>query len=262
MANPIYYYDGLEDATLTYSGTEDTDFTVENLKNRNKNTFFKDTDVAANSVTLDIDFGANRTCDHILFGNYLATAVGALESCDIDLDRSDTGAFGGEETSVIADETIDSSSLTDTVVAFSSATDRYWRITFKHSAAGNLDDLQFAIILLGTKLNHTVNRNWGMYEGRLSNVSMIITKGGVEFSNKNGNNRKIYEMFWEDIGNTHRGNIMTWLETVCNNHLPFYLDVEGDGTLLLVRKRGIQGGVRDKDYQVEDTDRFTFVEQL
>lgn len=258
MANPIYYYDGLEDAILTYSATEDTGFTAENLKDRYKNTFFKDTAMGVPIVTIVIDFGSAKSCDSIVLGNYLATAD---NNFNFTLECNSADAWGAP-TTALATVAIGSATLTDAVFSFSAQNFRYWRMVFNDSGAGDVLNIQIAIILLGTKLSHTVNRNWGAFDGRLSNISLRTTKGGVTFSNKNGEKRKIYEMFWEDVGNTHRGNIMTWLETVDNNYLPFYLDYLGDGTLLLMRKQGVQGGLRDKDFQVEDTDRFTFIEQL
>lgn len=259
MANPIYYYDGIEDATLAYSATEDTDFTVENLKNRNKNTFFKDTAIAAATVNLVIDFGAARSCDSIVLGNYIATAV---IRANLKLEAHSADAWVGAQTEIFADQDIHTTTLDDDAVAFSAQSFRYWRLVFDDSLGNNLTDLQIAIILLGTKLSHTVNRNWGMHESRLSNVSSRMTKGGQDFTNKNGENKRVFSMNWADIEETQKDNIMTWLETVFNNYLPFYLDINGDGNEILVRKQAPQGGVQDKDFQVYDTDRLTLVEVL
>lgn len=259
MANPIFYYDGLEDATLVYSATEDAGFTVENLKNRNKNTFFKDSGIGAASVNIVIDFGVAKSCDSIMLGNFLATSADAAQ---IKVEAHSADVWVGAQTVALSVQLIDTSSLTDTAFSFSAQNFRYWRILFSDISAGNLTNLQFAIILLGTKLSHTVRHNWTMFQGWLSNVGLRGTKGGQSFANKNGANKRVWALNWEDIEETHKGNMLTWIDTVCNNYLPFYLDVDGDGTEYLVRKQGVQGGVIDKDFQVYDSDRITVVEEI
>ncbi len=153
MSNYEFYAQSLDDAVLTYSATEDTNFPVTNIQDRNIQTFFKDTNAGANSVNIEIDLGASRTCDYIFLGNYIANTVDGNERAEMDLERSATGAFGGEETVVFADELIDSDSLTDFLKTFSSAGNRYWRIIFHSDDPGNLDDLQFGTIFLGTLWN-------------------------------------------------------------------------------------------------------------
>ncbi len=258
MANPIFYYDGIEDATLAYSATEDTDFTVENLKNRNKNTFFKDTSLGVPGANLVIDLGVARSCDSIMLGNYLATSDGVVQ---LTLECHTSDAWGAP-TTAFSNELIGVNLLTDKAISFSAQNFRYWRLVFDDDAAGDLINLQFAIILLGTKLSHTVRHNWSMFQGRLSNVGLRSTKGGQSFANKNGANKRVWSFNWEDIEETHKGNLLTWIETVCNNFLPFYMDIDGDGNEFLVRKQGVQGGVTDKDFQVYSSDKITVIEEI
>ena len=65
------YHQSLDSATLTYSGTPDTDYPITNVQDRNKGTYFKDTTPGGASFSIKIDFGVSRTCDYLLLGNYV-----------------------------------------------------------------------------------------------------------------------------------------------------------------------------------------------
>ena len=53
-----FYYQSIDSATLTYSGTASTGFPVTNLQDRNLHTLFKDTGIGAAELFINIDFGS------------------------------------------------------------------------------------------------------------------------------------------------------------------------------------------------------------
>ena len=150
MSNYELYAQSIDDAVLAYSATEDTNYPITNIQDRNKNTFMKDTAIAAATVNIVIDFGAARSCNYIFLGSYIATAADAAQ---MRLEAHTADVWVGAQTVALANTLIDSSSLVDKLMAFTAQNFRYWRMVFTDISAGNLTDLQFGTVFLGTKWN-------------------------------------------------------------------------------------------------------------
>lgn len=248
MANFSYYYKSLDSATLTYSATEDSGYDVDNIKDRNINTFFKDSAIAANIVNIVVDFGADdeRDCDYIVLGNYLATAVGA-DIARLGLQSADDAAFTVNLDTYFSAEDIDSSSLTTHIKTFTAngTPRRYWKIVFQASGGANLTDLQVGTIFLGEAFNHTHDPDiLPASEGRGYSVANAEALGGQRFSNIfNTTVRKNWNYEYHGIGSTFKTNFETWADGIYTadsgfSRYPFYFTDDAGSTLYYVRAIG------------------------
>jgi len=138
------YSKNISDATITYTGTPDTDFPLDNLYDPEKYTIFKDTSVAS-GVSVKIDFGSGEECDSIVLGSLIATSG---VTCTL---------YGSnDDISYSAVTTISTgATATDTLKEFTQATWRYWRLTF--TTVGSFTILQIGNIFLGNKLELSHN---------------------------------------------------------------------------------------------------------
>jgi hypothetical protein len=249
MGNPIYYYESIEDATITVTG-EASGFPKENMQDRNENTKWKAADNNAQNV--NIDYGSNLTADSIVVGGNNFASIGAWMKAYYSDNGSDYTQANGTITIP----------ATRQLITFSSETHRYWRITAAFESPPGSGPAQIGTIFIGTKLSHTINREWGLRQAWLSNVSARETIGNRVFTNKNGEDRRTWAYRFADVGETQRGNILTHVNTVNNMHKPFYVDLEADGTEYLVRQMGLESGLTDKNYQIYDSDVVRLVEEL
>ena len=247
MANFSYYYQSLDSATLTYSATEDSGFDVDNIKDRNINTFFKDTNIGVTSINVVIDFGASdaRACDSIILGNYIATSTDdvvwlAVQSAD------DAGMSVNATTHVNTQE-IQSSSLTDYIKTFTApaAVRRYWKITIADDASDNLDDVQIGTVFLGAAFDHDHDPDiLPASEGRGYAVANAEALGGTRFSNIfNTTVRRNWSFEYHGIGTTFKANFESWADGVFVNangfsRYPFYFTDDSGSTLYYVRAVG------------------------
>ena len=257
MANPIFYSEALEDATLTYSATEDAANPIENVQDRNVNTIFKDTTISAN-VNIVIDLGAVRACDYIFLGNYQADGA-AVANLTVQANSSDSWP-GTEALAATNIET--AGSYTDKLMTFSTQSFQWWRLVFEGSSTV-MTNLFISNIFLGTSFQPSLNRNWGMREGRLSNITQRQTHGAQQFTNKNGAIRKTWSgMSYQDIQETQKDNTLTLIQNVENNHKPLYFDPIGDGTEYFVRMQESEHGLNDSDFQNYNSDPIRFIEEI
>ena len=69
-----FYYESIDDATLTYTGTPATGYPVTNLQDRNETTLFRDT-IGAATLCIEMDFGAAVTCGSLILGGVDGSAT-------------------------------------------------------------------------------------------------------------------------------------------------------------------------------------------
>ena len=231
---------GIDGATLTYTGA-DTGYPITNIQDRNKNTFFKDSAIGANTIDLEIDFGENTTCDFIFLGNYLATADNTAR---IDVHHDDNDSFSSP-TTVLSNSEIDSATLTDKYIAITSGGERYWRIHFEDSAAGDLINLQIGYILMGAKYDLDHNPEYEIPEESGYNIAVKEAAGGARFSQiSNTTKRRIWEYQYKAINTTEKTALETWRDNIfmdLNGGLsryPFIFTDDGGTTHYFVRAIG------------------------
>lgn len=246
MADYKYYYHSLDDVTLTYSATEDTGFDIENITDRNINTFFKDSNVAVTSVNFIIDFGAGvtRNADYIILGNYIATSTDDIVWLKVE--SADDAAFSVNNVTHVTDEPITASSLTTFIKTWTAGTARrYWRVTIQDDAGSNLDDVQIGVVFLGLDFEHGHDPDiLPMNEGRDYEVTSAQADGGSRFTNIfNTTVRRNWNHEYHAIGTTFKTNFESWADEVyvSSNGIsryPFYFTNDGGTTLYYVRSVG------------------------
>lgn len=239
------YGQSIDEATLTYSGTENTDFPVERIQDRDLNSFLLDSAPGAGTINIDIDFGASRTCDHIILGNYQFTTATAGV---ISLFRSSTGAFGGEETTVINQQSgVTTSDFTDKILTFASCSNRYWRLQFEELIAGNLSLIQMGVLFLGTMITFDHNPNVGKTLDHGLAVAVQESLGGNRSGRKlRSSDRKGYgwNFSYVDDDNSNLTDLETFVEDVGIDRggglsaLPFYMSDNSGTTIYYVRAIG------------------------
>jgi len=134
-----FYYENLRNATITYSGTADSNYPESNLNDVSKNTLFKDTGFTGTTY-LDFDFGEPRTCNSIVLGNQDITGVTLALLYSTDDVTYNTAFFGV--------------SPRDDLIEFASYDAQYWRLVFVNDPLTN--NVSIGNIYLGTylELNH------------------------------------------------------------------------------------------------------------
>ena len=258
----VLYHQSIESATLTYSATEDTNYPDTNMQDRYKNTFFKDTDIEAPTITIDIDFGENRTCNHIILGNYLATAG---EVATLTLQRDDNAGFASP-TNVFTAESIYSATLTKKLKTFASCTDRYWRILFKSNTGfTEVENLQIGTIYLGTRVTLSHSPELDITQSGEYSVNINDGVGGIRAGSiDNTTVRRIWEYPFKLLSETDKTNLQTFRDSVyMNNGLsryPFFWSPDTGTTLYYSRTNGALE-MSQQAYQAWQT-TLTFEEEL
>jgi len=133
-----FYYENIKDATITYSGTEDTDFPISNLNDPVKYTLFKDS-TPSDGDEIFIDFGTARTCDSFVM-------TSDIQGMEMDVAYSTGGSsystlFGSPDPSTLYSR------------EFTSISARYWRITFNDFAGSK--SIKIGNIFLGEMIEMT-----------------------------------------------------------------------------------------------------------
>jgi hypothetical protein len=238
LSDFTFYADGIDGKTLTYSATEDTGFDIENVQDRNKNTLFKDTAIAAANVTIDIDFGASKTCDYLLLGTYLISTD--TDDLKVKVEHDNDSDYSSSTT--VYDGT-GFEGLTNHVQNITSGGNRYWRITFYDAAAGDLVNMQIGNILLGARFDLSKNPELisNLESGYI--VDNRETTGGFRRSNiSNTTIRKIWDYNWKYVTETEKGNYETWRDLIYMStglsRYPFYFTDDSATTLHYGRTRG------------------------
>jgi len=206
MANLIFYTESIEDATITIATIgEDADQPKENLQDTNENTKWKaGTANVSGHFQFDLGSGNSRAVDFIILGahNYTSTSVGIKFS----FDDNDSSTFI-DETFLVgsggAYHDFTSADLDRWLETFSSQTKRHWRLYLE--AQGSATFQEIGTVYLGTTFQPSLNRNWGMREGKLSNVVQRSTLGQQQFTNLNGAIRKTFSLIhFRDIQETQK----------------------------------------------------------
>lgn len=264
MSNFEIYAQSIDDATLAYSATEDTSFPITNVQDRNINTFMKDTAIAAATVNIVIDLGAARSCDFILLGNYIATAA---DSALMKLECHSADAWVGAQTEAFAATAVDTATLADKLITFSAQNFRYWRMVFTDLSAGNLTDLQFGTIFLGTHWNWAHEPELNPLEDSGYNVTTNRSAGGSTFGQiANTTVRRVWNVPLKFISSAEKTKHETWRDTVfmdLNGGLsryPYYWSDDNGTTLYFSRYQG-KLNLKQHAYQQWETNH-VFVEEL
>jgi hypothetical protein len=263
MSNMEFYSESLDDGTLTYSATEDTNYPVENIQDRNINTFFKDSAIGAATVNIVIDLGAARSCNSIVLGNYIATAANAAR---LKLECHSADAWVGAQTEAFAETEIEASALTDKVITFSAQSFRYWRMVFDDEAAGNLTDLQFGCVFLGTEWNWAHEPELRKPDESGYNVTVNEADEARYGQTAGVTARRIWGVPYDWIESAEKTKIETFRDNIFMDNrnglsrYPFYFTDDGGTTFYFARARGKLSLVQ-RAYQVWRTN-FIFEEEL
>jgi len=243
MSNVIFYYSGIDSATLTYSATETTNYPKENLQDRNKNTSMRDTSLGPFDCNLIIDLGSGitRTPDYLILGNYIFQSNG---NTLITFQYSATGAFGGEQGDAFTDENCEAATLTDKLKTFTATSAyRYWRLLVEDSNVTQITSIQLANLFFGTKWEHNHDPEIGIAKGRYYESIINESAGGNRFSQiTNTTKRRSWDYDFKYITAAERANWETWIDAVYAgnkySHYPFYFSDDAGTTLYFVRSVG------------------------
>jgi len=262
MSNFEIYAQSIDDATLAYSATEDTGFPITNMQDRNIQTFFKDSTIAAATVNLVIDFGAARACDSIVLGNYIATA--ALRA-NLTLEAHSADAWVGAQTELFADQDIHTATLLDDQISFGSQSFRYWRLVFDDAIGGDLTDLQFGTIFLGTHWNWAHEPELTLLEESGHDVTINRAAGGSTYSQiANTTVRRKWNIPLEYIVAAEKTKHETFRDTIFPgddlSRYPYYWSNDNGTTLYYSRYQG-RLSLEQQAYQVWKANH-VFVEEL
>jgi len=241
----ILYGQSIDLATLTYSATEDTNYPIQRIQDRDINSFFRDLNIAAVNVTILIDFGTARSADHLILGNYLATSVDDVVW--IALQSADDAAITVNATTHINTQEIQSATLTDYIKTFTNGgtARRYWKITIADDAAANLDDLQIGSIFLGDKI--TLDHNPSVGKTKSHGITAVVREalGGNRAGRKlRSSNRKMWtwDLTYFDDDNSNLTDLETFVTDVGMSEglsaLPFYFSEDSGSTILFGRSNG------------------------
>lgn len=256
MSDFLYYAQSIDDANLTYSATEDTDYSIENIQDRNINTFFKDTAIGVATVDIVIEFDSPRLCDYVIFGNYLATSITGETLVYIQCNTSNSW---GAPAYTFGASSIDSSSLTTRKITFNTGSSSYkwWRLHIEGGSSGNIADLQIGTIFLGDKWEHNHNPEIGIGENSNYLATARETDGGYRFSQiLNTTIRRQWNYKYKYITETEKIKFETWRDAIFVtkglSHYPFYFSNDGGTTLYYVRNIG-KLNLKEHAYQVYET---------
>jgi len=237
----VLYHQSIEGATLTYSATEDANYPDTNMQDRYKNTFFKDTAIAAVSVNCIINFGSARACSHIILGNYIATSTDDIVW--LQLEYADDAAFTVNNGTSFLEQAIESATLTNYLKTFTSQSKQYWRITIADDTGDNLANLQIGTIYLGTSISisHSPEPNETQSADYVVNINQGV--GGIRSGSiDNTTVRRLWNYDWKLLSETDKTNLQTFRDSIYMNkdlsRYPFYWSPDTGTTLYYSRTKG------------------------
>jgi len=218
------YYENIKDATLSYSGTEDVNFPVENLNDVSLHSLFKDTGFTG-STYITIDFGSARTCNYFIMGNCIFEGVG------IDLYGSNDNLGWNLMFSGLV-------SGSNFLREFDIETYRFWKVAIVNEPGTNT--LQIGNIFLGemleTSFSPEINKTKQSYFGTQVNEGINGYRFGTSYFNEA---REVFNYNWNKIDLTELGKWEAFRDTVkMGSGLsadPFYFY---DSELKFVRSNG------------------------
>jgi len=265
MSNFEIYAQSIDDATLTINTiTEDSNFPLTNMQDRNKNTVFK----AGNANTsgyIEIDLGSNRTIDYIVLGNhnYTSTSVGIKVSRCVDSDGNFTPegfvlGNGGYHDYVSGNSGIWFETLT-------SNASQYWRIYLEAMGAATYQ--QIGTIFMGTQWNWAHEPELTLLEDSGYNVTLNESAGGSRYSQiANTTVRRIWNIPLEYIIAAEKIKHETFRDQIFPDsrgglsRYPYYWSDDNGTTLYYSRYRGSLH-LEQQAYQVWKANH-VFVEEL
>jgi hypothetical protein len=211
-----FYYEGLQDATLTYDGTADTGYPITNLQDMNKNTYFKDI-TAISGNELKIDLGSIKSCNYIALVNYKATGPEPV----LTVYYSDDGTTYTATTLTHAD--ISTSTYTNYVGNFTAASHRYWKLKFYDLVAAEGITIEIPVILLGAELVFNHNPELDIIFTHQFENTVITSQGGQRFAfGEFDSNRKGWQMNLKYINATFKTKLEAWRDEVMPGELSRY----------------------------------------
>ena len=236
------YHQSLESATLTYSSGADTNYPVTNLQDRYKNTFFKDTAIGLSEVNIKVDFGTARSCDYILFWNYLITLLSGDQVIAY-IEYSSTGAFSGEQGIATATSNLYRLSLGNYLKTFASKSYRYWRLRFYGLSGAYINNLQIGAIYLGSQI--TLSHSPEINDVYSANYDVNINQGvgGIRAGSiDNTTVRRIWQYQWKLLNTTDKTNLELFRDSIYMNkglsRYPFIWSPDSGATLYSARTNG------------------------
>jgi hypothetical protein len=269
MSNFEIYSQGVDSgATITVNTiTEDTDFPLTNLQDRDENTLMK----AGNANTsgyLQIDLAAARAVDYIILGNhnYTNTSVGIVVSyCDDgDGDFTPEVAVVGSVGPVTYHNYV-SANADRWFETFTQATKRYWRIYLQ--AMGAATNQEIGAIFMGAQWNWAHEPELNPLDNSGYNVTINQAAGGSTFSQiANTTVRRIWNYPLKFISSSEKTNHETWRDNIFMNlngglsRYPFYWSEDNGVTINFARYQG-KLNLKQHAYQQWETNH-VFVEEL
>ena len=208
-----FYYQSLDDATVTYSGTEDTGYPVTNLQDRNEHTLFKDTNISSCEITIDLK--SARAIDYLYIGGL--TGSGAAANQQIALQWSTNGTIWAD---VFSWETFTNG---DYLKSFTSVNYRFYKILLKDSALGGAFDVQAETVFLGTAIELSRNPNLDETEDFEYSSQVTEALGGGRFGfGDHDNLRQKWNYNFDYITETDKTNMKAMAAGVYGSRRPFY----------------------------------------
>ena len=244
----IFYYQSIDDATLSSSITPTTGYPLTNLQDRNESTEMRGTFLTAGS-TITMDFGSGgRAADHLILGGY--TASGGATSPMITLEHSTDNVT---YTEAFADEDLTSGRF---LKAFGAVTaKRYWRIKIYDGDAVDAVNMVIGTIFIGSKI--TLSRNPDLNAAENYEFSSVVSEslGGGRFGFGNHDNERMsWNYSFDYINTTDRTNLIAFYRDIYAGEVsryPFYFN-DPAGSLHFARLIGV-GSITEIGYQAYTT---------
>jgi len=264
MSNFEIYHQSIDGASLTLNTiTEDADFPLTNLQDRDENTLMK----AGNANTsgyIEIDLGSARAVDTLILGNHNYTNTGV--GIQLYYATTDDGAFGDNIYAIGSAGTYEDYTSGDAdrwFETFSSATKRYWRLSLEAMGAATYQEI--GTIFMGAQWNWAHEPELTLREDSGYNVTVNEAAGGSRFSQiANTTVRRIYNIPLEYIVAAEKTKHETWRDTIFMgdglSRYPFYWSIDNGTTIEFARYRG-KLNLEQQAYQVWKTNH-VFEEEL
>jgi len=239
-----FYYQSIQDATVTTTITPDTGSPVTNLQDRNNNTTFSGTvAVAAGqgfaTQTITIDLGSSTAVDHIIIDNI---AVGGTHpgAATLLLVGDDNSGFTTPEFMFSGEDISGGGRIIKT---FTSATYRYWRITIYDSDSLG-DSFTFAATTIFMGASFEPSRNPDLNNGISYEFSSTVTEalGGGRFAFGDHDNERMNWIYnFDYISETDRTGFIALFRGIYAGEMsryPFYF-ADPSGTVHYGRLVGV-----------------------
>ena len=242
MADIIFYWDQISDATITASYGD-----ITNLKDRNPNHKWTSTSLT-NQQSVTIDFGSEKSCDSVLLDgiNFGDTYDDGPQTQTVLIESSSNGSDWDSRGTL-------SNVSTKQALSFSSVSERYWRIYIAVNTGSFLTYPTIGNIFLGTKITMTnIPYNASHEYGKQYLTTKSRSLNGTWYSSQMFAGAAKWFIKFANFSDAIRTNLLTLFSGVRGNFYPFYFS-DSDSTLNLVILNSDLNTIETKAYGVHDS---------